>query len=68
MAIDRLIGDWFRMWHPTNDIVFMFDDTKLHKISEDVHVIINVNTNSEAEFVYPDNRLLKMAIHTKNCR
>jgi hypothetical protein len=31
----------------------MFDYTKLHTISEDVHVIINVNTNTEAECVYP---------------
>lgn len=59
MAVDRLTGDWFRMWHPIKDIVFMFDYTKLHTISEDVHVIINVNTNTEAECVYPWQQTIK---------
>jgi hypothetical protein len=49
VAVDRLTGDWFRMWHPIKDIVFMFDYTKLHTISEEVHVIINVKSLSIAK-------------------
>jgi hypothetical protein len=37
----------------------MFDYTKLHTISEEVHVIINVNTNTEAECVYPWQQTIK---------